>query len=101
MTARRVKSRDGREWTITINRLRLPRWRHSNYDPGDDTYGFLDALFFYLVVAPVMWFVVPLLFLLVEFVIAVARAVFSETRWIYAVCTFPNEITIVWGRTTT
>lgn len=96
MAAREVTGRDGRRWTITVNRVRWPSWRHSNYDPADDADTVVMGLFFYVLVAPVVWFVVPLLVLVAESLGAASRAAFSSTRWIYAVCTEPSAITIIW-----
>jgi hypothetical protein len=31
-----VRSPDGRDWEVTIQRVRLPSWRHSDYEPESD-----------------------------------------------------------------
>jgi hypothetical protein len=91
---RRVKSADGRDWEVGIQRVRLPTWRHSDYEPDSDE--FLIGLFDAVVVAPVLWFVVPLFRLLAEMPVAVGRSFFSTTRWVEAKCQPPGEICIVW-----
>jgi hypothetical protein len=52
--------------------------------------------FEYLVLAPLFWFIFPLLRAIVLLPIAAARAVFSPTRWIEAVCRDPGEIKMLW-----
>lgn len=47
-----------------------------------------------IVVAPVIWFVVPLFRLLAELPVAVLRSFFTSTRWVEA--RSPGEICIVW-----
>jgi hypothetical protein len=89
-----VTSPDGRDWEVDVQRLRLPSWRHSDYEPGSDDafFGLVETI----VVAPVLWFVVPLFRLLAELPVAVGRSFFSSTRWVEARCGTPGEICIVW-----
>jgi hypothetical protein len=75
--------------------MRLPSWHHSTYEPDEDAY-FVVMAFEYLVLAPLLWFVFPLIRALVLLPIAVVRSVFSSTRWIEAVCRDPGEIKILW-----
>jgi hypothetical protein len=92
---RRARSPDGREWEVNVHRVRLPKWHQSDYDPWEsDDYliGFLEAI----VLAPLLWFVLPLLRMLAELPVAVARSFFSSTRWVEARCRTPGEIRIVW-----
>ena len=96
MGPRRVQSPDGREWEVRVTRLRLPSWHHSQYEPEDDARDLLSGAFAYLVLAPLLWFVLPLLRAIVLFSVALARSLFSSTRWIEAVCTDPAEIKMVW-----
>jgi hypothetical protein len=88
VAARRVRSSDGREWTVRVRRVRLPSWRHSSYEPELSVAEF--------VVAPIFWFVVPLLSAIVELPIALVRPLFSRVRWVEAECRWPSEIRIVW-----
>jgi hypothetical protein len=89
-----VTSPDGRDWEVAVQRLRLPSWRHSDYEPDSDDafFGLVETI----VVAPVLWFVVPLFRLLAELPVAVGRSFFSSTRWVQARCQTPGEICIVW-----
>jgi hypothetical protein len=92
---RRARSPDGRDWEISIHSVRLPSWRQSDYEPSEsDDYltGFLEAI----VLAPLFWFVLPLLRLLAELPVAVARSFFSSTRWVEARCRAPGQVSIVW-----
>jgi hypothetical protein len=91
----RATSPDGREWQVTIHRVRLPSWPHSGYDPWDDAHDLVSGVFAFLVLAPLFWFVLPLARVLVELPVALARS-FSRTRWVEAVCRSPAEITIAW-----
>jgi hypothetical protein len=97
VAARRVTSPDGREWTVSVRRVRLPKWAHSEYDPADDAAGDLVfGLFAYIVLAPLFWFVVPLARALIELPVALARPLVSSTRWVEAECGWPSAIRIVW-----
>ena len=89
-----MRSPDGRDWEVTIQRARLPSWRHSGYEPESDDllFGLVETL----VVAPVLWFVVPLLRLLAELPLAIGRSFFSSTRWVEAQCQTPGEVRTVW-----
>jgi hypothetical protein len=92
-----VTSPDGLQWEIRTHRAKLPGWRHSQYEPsddaGDDVFG---AVIAYLLVAPVMWFIVPLFTLLAEFPVALSRGLFSSDRWIHAAAAFPSNVKIEW-----
>jgi hypothetical protein len=96
MAALRATSPDGREWEITIHRVRLPRWRHSEYDPWDDATDFVSGVFAFVVLVPFFWFILPLAQALAELPVAVARSFFSSTRWVEATSRTTSEITIVW-----
>jgi hypothetical protein len=92
-----VTSPDGREWSVSVRRVRLPTWRHSEYDPADDADAdFVWALFAYVVLAPLLWFVLPLVRALVELPFSLARPLVSSARWVEAECRWPAEIRIVW-----
>jgi hypothetical protein len=95
LAKRRVKSPDGREWTVYVARVRLPAWHHSRYDPWVEN----DGIVGYVVLGPLFWFVLPLVWLLVQLPIAVLRPVFSTTRWIEAVSPWPSEMKIIWRTT--
>ena len=53
-------------------------------------------MFAYLLFAPFMWFIVPLIQVIAELPLAVSRSFFSSTRWVEATCQGPSEIVIVW-----
>jgi hypothetical protein len=80
---------------VSVSRIRLPSWHHSTYEPDEDAY-FVVMAVEYLVLAPLLWFVFPLIRAVVLLPIAVVRSVFSSTRWIEAVCRDPGEIKILW-----
>jgi hypothetical protein len=96
VASRRASSPDGREWTVSVQRMRLPDWHHSNYDPWEDAHDFLSGAFAFLVLAPLFWLILPLVRGVVLLPIAFVRSLFSGTRWIEAVCRDPGEIRIVW-----
>jgi hypothetical protein len=95
MGSRRAQSPDGREWEVSISRVRLPTWHHSKYEP-EEQHLLLVMAFEYLVLAPLFWFVLPLIRAIVLLPVAAVRSVFSSTRWIEAVCRNPAEIKILW-----
>jgi hypothetical protein len=90
VTARRVKSPDGREWTIRVSRMRLPAWHHSNYEPDD------DGILGYIVGAPLYWLILPLAWVVVQLPVAAARPLFSPVRWVEAESTWPSEMKLIW-----
>jgi hypothetical protein len=96
-TTHQVTSPDGLEWAVSTHRIKWPGWRHSQYEPGndagDDVFG---AVIAYLIVAPVMWFVVPFFVVLGEVPVALVRAVFSSDRWIEARASYPSSVRIQW-----
>ncbi len=94
-----VRSPDGCDWLITVHRVQLPRWPDSGFDLDDWTYTFPETIFAYLVLAPVFWFIIPLLRVLAALPLALARSVFSSTRWVEAECRWPSEIRIRWETT--
>jgi hypothetical protein len=79
-----VRSPDGRDWEVSIQRVRLPSWRHSDYEPDSDD--LLLGLAETIIVAPLLWFVIPLFRLLAELPVAIGRSFFSTTRWVEARC---------------
>ena len=83
-----VRSPDGRTWTVRVERLILPRFRESRYDPSDEDH---LVLLSYLA-APIFWFVLPLLLAIVQLPVAVVRAVFSSRRDVVASCSWPGEL---------
>jgi hypothetical protein len=89
-----VRSPDGRDWELDVQRVRLPSWRHSDYEPDSEDvfFGLVETIVF----APVLWFVVPLFRLLAELPVAVGRSFFSSTLWVEARCQTPGDICIVW-----
>jgi hypothetical protein len=89
-----VRSPDGRDWQVTVQRVRLPSWRHSDYEPESDDllFGLVETL----VVAPVLWFVVPVLRMLAELPLATGRSFLTSTRWVEARCQTPGQVRIVW-----
>jgi hypothetical protein len=64
---------------VSVSRTRLPSWHHSKYEPEDDANDLFMGAPAYRVLA-----------------IALARSLFSSTRWVEAVCRDPAEIRIVW-----
>jgi hypothetical protein len=80
---------------VSVNRLRLPGWYHSRFEPEEDAHLVVLALE-YLVLAPLFWFVFPLIRAAALLPIAVGRSIFSSTRWVEALCLDPAEIRIVW-----
>lgn len=98
MGSRRAQSPDGREWDVSVSRFRLPSWHHSSFDPDDSTGNLVVLAFEYLILAPLFWFVFPLIRSLVLLPLAVARGPFSSTRWVEAVCRDPAEIRSSGGR---
>jgi hypothetical protein len=94
MARRTATSPDGREWEVSVHRVRMPRWPESDYDPGDliDPISWVVAL----VLAPVFWLVVPLVQVAAELPVAVGRSFFSRTRWVEARCGEPSELWMVW-----
>lgn len=96
MEALRTQSPDGRSWEVTVSRIRLPSWHQSTFEPDDSTGNLFVLAFEYLVLTPLFWLVFPLIRAVVLLPIAVARSLFSSTRWVEAVCRDPAEIKIVW-----
>jgi hypothetical protein len=93
--ALRAQTPDGRTWDVSISRVRLPSWHHSDFEPGENG-DLLVLAFAYLVLAPLFWFVLPLVRAIVLVPLALIRSLFSSTRWIEAVCRDPAEIRIIW-----
>jgi hypothetical protein len=91
----RTQSPDGRKWEVSVSRIRLPSWHHSTFHPDEGSDYFVLA-FEYLILAPLFWFIFPLIRAIVLFPIAIVRSLFSSTRWVEAVCRDPAEIRIVW-----
>jgi hypothetical protein len=89
----RARSPDGREWEIRSHRFRMPPWREQDVDEWD---GSLAGGVVYAVETAFGSVIVPLVAGLVELPLTVARAPFTRTRWIEAVCREPAEIRIVW-----
>jgi hypothetical protein len=91
---RRAESPDGRHWEVRIQRVRLPSWRHSEYESDSDD--LLLGLVETIVVGPVFWFVIPLFRMLAELPVAIGRSFFSSASWVEARCQAPGQIAIVW-----
>ena len=91
-----VTSPDGREWTITVHRIRWPHWRDSRYEPDDTT---ISLYLLGLLAAPIFWFVIPLVVLVLEAPVAMVRGLGSDRRWIEARCIWPAEIVMRWETT--
>jgi hypothetical protein len=89
-----VRSPDGRDWEVSIQRVRLPSWRHSDYEPDSDD--LLLGLAETIIVAPLLWFVIPLFRLLAELPAAIGRSFFSTAHWVEARCQTPGHVSIVW-----
>ncbi len=90
---RRAKSPDGREWHVSVSRIRLPSWHHSRYDPWE------DDLFGFIIGAPLFWFVLPLLWVLVQLPALLVWSTMSRVRWVYANSRWPAELTLIWKTT--
>jgi hypothetical protein len=90
LAKRRVRSPDGREWTIRISRVRLPPWPHSTYEPED------DGILGYLVGAPLFWLILPLVLVLIQMPAAAVRPLFSPVRWVEADSVWPSELKMIW-----
>jgi hypothetical protein len=89
----RATSPDGREWRVSVHRVRFPGWHHSSFEPyEEDLKVYVLELVF---VAPLMWFVFPLLRAIALLPLSLARGL-SSTRWVEAVCRDPGEIKITW-----
>ena len=90
----RARSPDGRVWEVLSYRFRTPPWR--DQDLGDEWDGSLGGGVIYAVETVFGSVIAPLAIGLVELPVTVARAPFTRTRWIEAVCREPAEIRIVW-----
>jgi hypothetical protein len=77
-----------------VHRVRYPGWQHSDFEPDENLPLPLLAVEF-LVLAPLMWFVLPLLHTIALLPLALARGL-SSTRWVEAVCRDPGEIKMTW-----
>jgi hypothetical protein len=95
VASRVAASPDGRKWEVSVHRVRLPGWHHSRFEPNEDA-DLLVLAFEYLVLAPLFWFVFPLVRAVVLIPIALARTLVSSTRRVEAVCLDPAEIRILW-----
>jgi hypothetical protein len=78
--------------------VRLPRWYESQFDPwsGGDP---INVLVGVLVLAPLFWFILPLVRAIALLPFAFLRPFFSTTRWVEAVCLGPPHLEIVWRTT--
>lgn len=94
MAPRRATSPDGRKWEVHVRRFRMPPWRDDLYDGEEEDH--LLAIAWNVVAGLIFWFLVPLAIAVVEFPSAVARSLFSDTRWVEARCADPSELTILW-----
>ena len=97
MAPRRATSPDGREWEVHVRRFRMPPWRDDLYDGEEEDHPL--AIAWNVVAGLIFWFLVPLAIAIVEFPAAVARALFSQTRWVEARCTDPSESIVLWRTT--
>jgi len=82
---------------VRVRRVRLPDWSHSEYDPGgpsDDI-----VVFETLLLAPLYWFVFPLVRIVVLLPLAFASSAFSSTRWVVAQSRWPSATSIEWQTT--
>jgi hypothetical protein len=77
--------------------VRLPSWREGgrDVDHEDDALSVLLAFFEWLVLG----LLAPLVLVVLETPVAVARGVFGRTGWVDAVCRWPAEIRITWRTT--
>jgi hypothetical protein len=73
----------------------MPAWHHSRYDPWEDDDWYIGLLAF-VALAPFFWIILPLVWVLVQIPVAALRSLFSTTRWVEAVSTWPNELKLIW-----
>lgn len=81
---------------MSVSQFRFPSWHHCTYEPNDSTGNLVVLAVEYLMLAPLFWFIFPLIRAIVSLPLALVRSVLSSTRWIEAVCQEPAEIRIVW-----
>ena len=91
-----IRGPDGREWQVSVRRVGWPTWRDSQYDPSLDEPLFTVVAY---LAAPIFWFVIPLVLVVLETPVALMRAIGSRRRWIDATCGWPADVTITWEST--
>jgi hypothetical protein len=77
MNGRQVRSPDGREWLVRVRRIQMPRWHDSNFEPS--------VIPVTWIMAPVHWFVFPLIRLIGELAFRSCRSLLSSARWLEAI----------------
>ena len=80
-----------------MHRVRLPQWRQVDYDEAEEPDDWLTAVGA-LVLTPIL-LLLPLVRVVAELPIAVARGLFGSTRWVEVVCSSPGYIRITWRTT--
>jgi hypothetical protein len=80
-------------------RVRLPKWRPSDFDPRGEACGEWHGVLLLLPLAVLYWIVIPLLAVLVALPFALVRSLFSRTRWIEAETRWPAPILVRWRTT--
>ena len=93
------RSPDGRTWDVTVDRIHLPQFAASQFEPSDHASDVLSGLIAYLVLAPFFWFIVPLLRAVASLPFALARPLFLTTRWVEAESRGHGPVVITWETT--
>src|SRR5437762_1694599 len=94
-----VTSPDGVEWQVRVLRVRIPEARQSDYHPSVDGTSTFDVVgrpsgfdaLEYLIIGPVMWFLVPMLRILCLLPFEVVRGLASRRRWVQADSQWPHD----------
>jgi hypothetical protein len=92
MRTTRVAAPNGCEWTVRTFRVRFPPWRQVDVwgDSLGDNFD-LFSIILALITLPFTLLLIPLAIAIVEFPVAVGRAVFSRTVWVEAASQWPRE----------
>ena len=90
-----VRSSDGTLWAVRSFRVRVPPWRPVSYlidEAPDDAF----AMALNVVLAPLAYVLLPLLWFIVELPLVIVRSLGSDVAWVQATSDFPHESVRLW-----
>jgi hypothetical protein len=99
---RKIKAPDGVEWQVGVYRVKRPRFRQSDFDPATApgaSYAYdpvEDFALFNILEALFRWFILPIVWLLPQYVWNALRSIGADTRWVEAYAYWPREMRMIW-----